>query len=153
AVNAGGGAYITGSTISPDLPTTSDALQTQCSCISTGFVTGLNAAGTALVYSTYFGGGNGDYGSSIVIDSAGKLYVTGRTDSTNFPTTAGVVQPRCGGGPFTNCSAAFVSKFGDVTSTPSATPTNTTTPTTTFTPTLTATGTPTSTATATPTNI
>ncbi len=54
------------------------------------FVTKLNAAGSALVYSTYLGGsGGGDYGDTgngIAVDSSGNAYVTGYTDSTDFPT-------------------------------------------------------------------
>src|SRR5208337_2585432 len=51
----------------------------------TAFVTKLNAAGSALVYSTYLGGGRGDYGNSIAVDSSGNAYVTGSTSSTDFP--------------------------------------------------------------------
>jgi hypothetical protein len=54
------------------------------------FVTKLNATGTALLYSTYLGG-NGlfDVGNGIVVDTAGNAYVTGSTESSNFPVTAG----------------------------------------------------------------
>jgi hypothetical protein len=50
------------------------------------FVTKLNAAGTALVYSTYLDGGNHDFGNGIAVDSAGNAYVTGGTFSSDFPT-------------------------------------------------------------------
>ena len=52
-------------------------------------MTKLNPTGTALVYSTYLGGTGDDAGSGIAVDSAGNAYVTGSTDSTDFPTTAG----------------------------------------------------------------
>ncbi|SLM48094.1 conserved exported protein of unknown function [Nitrospira japonica] len=50
-----------------------------------------------LVYATYIGGSNADYGYSIAIDVSGNAYITGEVQSTNFPTTAGVVQPAYGG--------------------------------------------------------
>ena len=49
------------------------------------FVTKLNPAGTALVYSTFLGGKSTDTGNSIAIDAAGNVYVTGYTFSINFP--------------------------------------------------------------------
>jgi uncharacterized repeat protein (TIGR01451 family) len=56
------------------------------------FVTKLNAAGTALDYSTFLGGSGVDQGSSVAIDSSGNAYVTGTTASQNFPTTRGGFQ-------------------------------------------------------------
>ena len=50
-----------------------------------------------LVYSTYLGGGNTDEGHGIAVDAAGNAYVTGFTDSTNFPTTVGAFQTTSGG--------------------------------------------------------
>jgi hypothetical protein len=49
-------------------------------------VTKLSPAGTALVYSTYLGGGFPDYAYGIALDSSRNAYVTGYTKSTNFPT-------------------------------------------------------------------
>jgi hypothetical protein len=56
------------------------------------FVVKLNPLGTALLYSTYLGGGYGDYGTGIAVDSAGNAYVTGMADSRNFPVTTGAYQ-------------------------------------------------------------
>ena len=52
------------------------------------FVTKLNPLGSALVYSTYLGGSGNDLGIGIAVDSSGNAYVTGETDSTNFPTAS-----------------------------------------------------------------
>ena len=52
------------------------------------FVSKLNAAGTALIYSTYLGGTNSEGASGIAVDSSGNAYVTGMTSSTDFPTHA-----------------------------------------------------------------
>jgi hypothetical protein len=70
-------------------------------------VTKLNPAGTGLVYSTYLGGDRNDTGEGIAVDADGNAYVTGTTDSTNFPTTFGAVQPTFRGG----FGDAFVTKL------------------------------------------
>jgi hypothetical protein len=49
-------------------------------------VSKLNATGSALLYSTYLGGSSADEASGIVVDGSGNAYVTGRTNSTDFPT-------------------------------------------------------------------
>jgi hypothetical protein len=93
AVDAAGNAYISGSTDSPDFPTTPGVFQT---VFGGGqgdvFVTKMNPSGTALVYSTYLGGGSNDVGYSIALDVMGDAYVTGSTSSTNFPVTSGAFQ-------------------------------------------------------------
>ncbi len=57
-------------------------------------MTKLNTSSTALVYSTYLGGNNADFGKGIAVDSAGNAYVTGQTSSTDFPTTLGAFEKR-----------------------------------------------------------
>ncbi|MFO0981483.1 MAG: SBBP repeat-containing protein [Planctomycetota bacterium] len=84
-----GAAYVTGSTLSPDFPTTPGAFDTTLSSDYDAFVTKLNASGSALVYSTYLGGSSADYAHGIAVDSALAAYVTGGTFSTDFPTTSG----------------------------------------------------------------
>ena len=62
-------------------------------------MTKLDATGSGLVYSTYLGGSDADRrASGIAVDGAGSAYVTGYTDSTDFPTTAGAVQTTNAGG-------------------------------------------------------
>jgi len=68
------------------------------------FVVKLNAAGSALVYSTYLGGSGGDAGHAIAVDSAGNAYIAGSTSSANFP-TASPLQATL------TSSAAFVTKL------------------------------------------
>jgi hypothetical protein len=60
------------------------------------FVTKLNVTGSALVYSTYLGGESDDKGYGIAVDSSGNAYVTGNTNSSNFP-TARAIQRAYGG--------------------------------------------------------
>jgi hypothetical protein len=103
AVDSSGNAYITGSTESTNFPTTPGAFQTTCNggsnCATDGdaFVTKLNPAGSALVYSTFLGGSNTDVGLGIAVDSSGNAYVTGSTASADFPVTSSAFQTTPGG--------------------------------------------------------
>jgi uncharacterized repeat protein (TIGR01451 family) len=84
AVDSSGNAYITGQTFSPNFPTGS-SLHPVMSGFSDAFISKLNAAGSAIVYSTYLGGSNLENGLSIAVDNAGNAYVTGQTFSDDFP--------------------------------------------------------------------
>ena len=97
AVDRAGNAYVTGETESERFPTTAGAFERNSNRQVGGFVTKLNAAGSALRYSTYLRalpGSEGDPsvgyngGLAIAVDRAGSAYVTGFTPSENFPTTA-----------------------------------------------------------------
>ncbi|MGI6482770.1 MAG: SBBP repeat-containing protein [Methanobacterium sp.] len=92
AVDGDGNAYITGSTYSTDFPTTLGAYQNTNKGGSDAFVSKLNPSGTGLVYSTYLGGTNYDYGYGVAVDGDGNAYITGETSSTDFPTTSGAFQ-------------------------------------------------------------
>jgi hypothetical protein len=108
AVDASGNAYVTGGT-GFGFPTTPGAFQTTYQAEwGTAFVSKLNAAGSALVYSTFLGGSDSDDGLGIAVDASGNAYVTGSTSSSNFPTTPSAFQATLGGPSAQN---AFVSKL------------------------------------------
>lgn len=91
--------YITGTTDSPNYDVTSGAFQTTYGGgFNDAFVTKLNATGTALIFSTYIGGNDKDYATSIVLDTLGNSYITGYTLSFNYPTTSGAFQTIRDGG-------------------------------------------------------
>ena len=110
AVDAAGNAYVSGYTYSSGFPGTAGSLiQSTHGGNQDVFVAKLNAAGTALVYSTYLGGIGDDEGHGIAVDQAGQAYVTGRTNTSGsgFPGTAGsLIQSTYGGN-----SDAFVTKL------------------------------------------
>lgn len=91
-VDSSGNAYITGEATGR-LPVTPGAFdETYNGGFCDAFVTKLNATGSSLIYSTFIGGSDWEYGKSIAIDLDGNAYVAGSTASGNFPTTAGVWQ-------------------------------------------------------------
>ena len=103
AVDAAGAAYVTGYTFSTDFPTQSQ--YENYAGADDAFVTKLSPDGTKLSYSTYLGGSGHDEGYAIAVDAAGAAYVTGITDSTNFPTLS-AYQPTNPG-----AESAFVTKL------------------------------------------
>jgi hypothetical protein len=111
AVDSRGNAYVTGYTESPAFPTTPGAFQTTCYnngpnyCNESAFVTKINSAGSALVYSTFLGGSDGSVGFGITVDSSGDAYVTGGAGAS-LPVTPSAFQTTYGGG-----WDAFVSKI------------------------------------------
>ena len=107
AVDDAGNAYVTGYTASPNFP-----LQNPAQGVYGGgqyfgdaFVTRINAAGSALSYSTYLGGTGDERGEAITADRAGHAYVVGGTGSNNFPVQGAFQANRAGSGD------AFVSKL------------------------------------------
>jgi hypothetical protein len=95
AVDSVGNAYVTGMTWSLTFPgVDAGSLQPYNAGFNDAFVTKINPAGTAVVYSTYLGGSDIDWGYSIAIDGAGSAYVSGWTDSPDFPgIKEGSIQP------------------------------------------------------------
>ncbi|MEW6499130.1 MAG: SBBP repeat-containing protein, partial [Cyanobacteriota bacterium] len=82
ALDGAGNIYVMGSTTSSDFPTL-NPLQSQIAGDRDGFVSKLNPSGTALIYSTYFGSSSF---ADMAVDNAGHVFVTGTTNSANFPT-------------------------------------------------------------------
>ncbi len=90
ALDSANNAYVTGTTYSTNFPTQL-AFQS-FNGTANAFVSKLNAAGTALVFSTCVGGSNIDQGFAIAVDSTGAAYIAGSTASIDFPVTTGVFQ-------------------------------------------------------------
>jgi len=90
AVDSSGCAYLTGWTYSVNFPT-KNSLQLGNAGGADVFVAKLNASGNALLYSTFVGGSGDDFGMGIAVDSTGAAYITGYTNSTDFPTTSGAI--------------------------------------------------------------
>ncbi len=118
AVDAAGGAYVTGETSSDDFPLVDPIQQRPGGFFNANdvFVSHLNPAGSALVYSTVLGGsdldggtsGHNDEGNGIAVDAGGNAYVAGVTDTANFPTTASAFQPNQSQN---NSADAFIAKI------------------------------------------
>ena len=112
AVDSDGSVYITGETASPfqgdSFPTTPGSFQENKKGSFDAFVAKLNPEGNDLVYSTYLGGDDWDTGYGIAVDSDGNAYITGKTESANFPKepTQNPIQDQKG-----NFDDAFVTKI------------------------------------------
>ena len=114
AVDVAGNIYITGDTTSIDFPTL-NAIQPEFNgggvvFNNDTFVTKLDQNGTIL-WSTYFGGSNDEFGIDIAVDVAGGVYVTGNTNSLDF-LTVNAFQTAYGGGSFNG--DAFVTKLSSL---------------------------------------
>ncbi|HET6446419.1 MAG TPA: SBBP repeat-containing protein, partial [candidate division Zixibacteria bacterium] len=85
ALDDEGNIYVTGETSSPDFPTENAVQDTRSGSRRDVFVTKLNPTGSAIIYSTYLGGFFSDTGHDIAVDAMGNAYITGSTDSNNYP--------------------------------------------------------------------
>jgi len=88
-VDLEGCTYLSGSTGSLDFPTTSAAFDSTRNQGYDLFACKLNSDGSSLIYSTYIGGSGYDFGNDLYVDEHGCAYITGETESFNFPTTSG----------------------------------------------------------------
>ncbi len=105
AIDANGNAYVAGTTYSSNFSVTPGAYNEYFSGFADVFVSKLNPSGSALVYSTFLGGIDYEEGTGIAVDSAGDAYVTGYTQSSDFPVTEGAFDVTF------NTSDAFVAKL------------------------------------------
>jgi len=115
AVDSSSNIYLAGSTTSVVFPLTPQpttnpppaAFQTVLASAPDVFVTKLNSAGTAVVFSTYLGGDGADTSAGVAVDSAFNVVLAGTTTSTNFPVSGSAFQ----GTPASAGAHAFVSKL------------------------------------------
>ncbi|HEU4769511.1 MAG TPA: SBBP repeat-containing protein, partial [Pyrinomonadaceae bacterium] len=94
AADSSGNAYVTGLTFSTNFPTLNASQPNTLGSNGDAFVTKLNSQGSALIFSTYLGGSGNDTARGIAVDSANNVYVTGSTDSLEFPLVAGALRTR-----------------------------------------------------------
>jgi gliding motility-associated-like protein len=82
---------------SSDFPTQLNSYAKNIAGSQDGIVFKMNSSLTTLNFSTYLGGGNNDACYGLKLDNSGKIYVTGGTEGSGFPTTSGVIKPTFGG--------------------------------------------------------
>jgi hypothetical protein len=104
ALNSSGNAFVVGGTDAKDFPTTAGSAQPVPAGGEDAFVAQVSSSGSHLNFSTFLGGAGADVGNAIALDSFGNAFITGRTQSKNFP-VKNAFQPGCSG----ECS--FVSKL------------------------------------------
>ena len=112
-VDSAGNAIVTGSTDSNDFPVTVNAIQGNNAGQADIFLAKLTPDGAILEYATFYGGASSDSASAIAMDSEGDFYITGTTDSTDFPVTDNALQDQLQGGfdEFGASTDAFVTKL------------------------------------------
>jgi hypothetical protein len=94
AVDIEDNAYVTGRTMSPDFPVTPGAFQVKHKGLVDVFVAKLNFRGSALLYSSFMGGSGSDIAYDILVDSNKCAYLTGSTQSPDFPVTLKAYQTK-----------------------------------------------------------
>jgi hypothetical protein len=116
AVDPSGNVYVAGFTASPDFPS-KDAVQSTTGGSTDAFVAKLSPDGQELLYATYLGGSSEDAAYGIAVDANGSAYVTGSTESSDFPVfPVFVPEGEAGSCPTLQCSNggasnAFVTKL------------------------------------------
>jgi hypothetical protein len=114
-VDSQGHLYVTGTTTTADLLATNDAYSTTFSSVTSIFVAILDVtpgSGYPMLYFTYIGGGGTDTPLAMAVDSQENVYLTGTTDSTNFPMTVNAVQ-NTGAGSVVSAFVLELNPFGE----------------------------------------
>jgi hypothetical protein len=106
-VDDSGCIYVAGVTVSDDFPTTNGAFDTIYNGSRDVILAKLNPLGSVLEYATFLGGSNSDWGKGLAVDDSGRAFVTGYTNSQDFPTTGGAFDTTYNGGNWD----AFVAKL------------------------------------------
>jgi hypothetical protein len=117
AVDASGNAYVLGTTSAPNFPVVNGLQHTFNCCATDMFVTKLNAAGSAALYSTYYGSPTWEFFGDIAIDSAGAAYITGETYADELNGALPLVNPAqstFGGAAQQDDQDAFIAKISDI---------------------------------------
>jgi len=96
-VDSSGFVYATGWTESTNFPTTSSAFNKTCNGSYDGWFAQFNTTGSALVFSTYFGGSDLEEPLNMILSDTGTVTIVGYTFSNNFPTSSGAYQTTYGG--------------------------------------------------------
>lgn len=96
SVDSKGYVYIVGQTFSPDFPVSSPLIGKKSGYYDI-FITKIDPEGNSIVYSTFFGGNGNDYGYAVASDPWGNAYITGYTESTDFPTKNPIQKSNSGG--------------------------------------------------------
>ena len=104
ALNSSGNAFVAGQTDAKDFPTTAGTVQPVAAGAADAFIAQFSSSGSHLNFSTFLGGSGADGGNAIALDSFANVFVTGRTESANFP-VKNAFQPHCSG------ACSFVSKL------------------------------------------
>lgn len=110
AVDSTGNVYVVGGTFSTDFPTFNPIQASLHGYNGDAFVTKINAAGTAILFSTFLGGSFSQQANGVAVDSVGNVYVVGQTASNDFPVTQGAFDTSCNSCG-TSAGVAFVSKL------------------------------------------
>lgn len=97
-IDGTGAAYVAGWTYSSNFPSTADAVDPTYNGSADGFVVKLDATGNHLTYATFLGGSGLDDTYTMAIDPKSRVYVSGDTNSTDFPTTPDAFDTSFGGG-------------------------------------------------------
>ncbi len=124
AIGQSGNIFLGGVTSNPALAVTPGAYQSTYGGSGDAFISVLDPSGIFNLYTSYLGGSGLDSAQGVAVDPSENAYVTGTTQSTDFPVTAGVFEPQYPGG---NSGLAFVARIVPVLQSP--TPTMTLTPT------------------------